>query len=55
MCYGSTNVTDTAHLLVYVRGVDIVFTITEKLVRVRSLYGITKDSKLIKIMLQGRK
>lgn len=45
-CDESTDATDTAQLLIFLRGVDINFGITEELLDLRSLKGTTRGSDI---------
>ncbi|CAF4934644.1 unnamed protein product [Pieris macdunnoughi] len=42
----STNITDTAQLLIFIRGIDDNFGVTEELASMRSLKGTTKGSDI---------
>ena len=45
-CDESTDITDCVQLLVFVRGIDSDFQITEELIGVRSIHGTTKGTDL---------
>ena len=49
----STDINDTAQLLLFIRGVDENFSITEELARMRSLKGTTTGSDIFHEFLEG--
>ena len=49
----STDVNDTAQLILFIRGFDENFSVTEELARMRSLKGTTKGSDIFHEFLEG--
>ena len=49
----STDVNDTAQLILFIRGIDENFSVTEELARMRSLKGTTKGSDIFHEFLEG--